>query len=104
MLFELPLYQGDRVEARVAEQRALVQQKQAELLVYELALRQQLLDYWLELDRLRIELEGLRVTGDYPDLYLDRSRTLYDLDMATNLGDSMTEIADIQFERAKNAY
>lgn len=104
LVFELPLYQGDRVEARVAEQRALVQQKQAELSVYELALRQQLLDYWLELDRLRIELEGLYVTGDYRDLYLDRSRTLYDLDMATDLGDSMTQIADIQFERAKNAY
>ncbi|MCU7886406.1 MAG: TolC family protein, partial [Candidatus Thiodiazotropha sp. (ex Lucinoma annulata)] len=104
LVFELPLYQGDRVEARVAEQRALVQQKQAELSVYELALRQQLLDYWLELDRLRIELEGLHVTGDYRDLYLDRSRTLYDLDMATDLGDSMTQIADIQFERAKNAY
>ncbi|MCU7930423.1 MAG: TolC family protein [Candidatus Thiodiazotropha sp. (ex Codakia rugifera)] len=104
LVFELPLYQGDRVEARVAEQRALVQQKQAELSVYELALRQQILDYWLELDRLRIELEGLHVTGDFRDLYLDRSRTLYDLDMATDLGDSMTQIADIQFERAKNAY
>ena len=104
LVFELPLYQGNRVDAKNAEQRALIQQKQAELASYELALRQQLLDYWMELEQLRIQSEEIGVTGDYRDLYLDRSRTLYDLDMATDLGDSMTQIADIQFERARNTY
>ncbi|MBT3048624.1 MAG: transporter, partial [Candidatus Thiodiazotropha sp. (ex Clathrolucina costata)] len=36
--------------------------------------------------------------------YLDRSRTLYDLDMATDLGDSMSQIADIQMQRARNDF
>jgi outer membrane protein TolC len=104
VVFELPLYQGNRVASGIAEQRALVQRKQAELSGYELALRQQLLDRWMEIDRLKVERNALQVTGEYRDLFLDRSRTLYELDMAADLGDSMSKIADIQMQRAKNLY
>jgi outer membrane protein TolC len=104
LVFEMPLYAGQRVDARAAEQRALVQQKQAELAAHELALHQQVLDIWMELDQLRLQGEALQVTGDYRDLYLDRSRTLYDLDMQTDLGDSMSKIADIQWRKAQNKF
>ncbi|MCU7904901.1 MAG: TolC family protein [Candidatus Thiodiazotropha sp. (ex Epidulcina cf. delphinae)] len=104
LVLELPLYTGNRVAAEVAEARALIQQKQAALTAYEYALRQQLLDYWMELDRRRLQREELQVTEDYRDLYLDRSRTLYEMDVATDLGNAMTQIADIQFERAKNEF
>ncbi len=104
LVFEWPLYQGSRVDAKVAEQRARVLQKQAELSSYEMALRQQLLDDWMALQELLIARDGLQVKGDYRDLYLDRSRTLYDLDMASDLGDSMTQIAAVQYERAKNLF
>ncbi len=104
LVFELPLYSGNRTDALTAEQRALLQQKEAELASYELQVRQQVLDIWLELDRLNLEAEELQVTADYRDLNLDRSRTLYELDMQTDLGDSMTQIADIQWQKAKNKY
>ncbi len=104
LVFEVPLYTGNRRDARTAEQRALVQQREAELAAYELQLRQQVLDTWMELDRLRLGAEELQVTSDYRDLYLDRSRTLYELDMQTDLGDSMTQIADIQWRLAQNKY
>jgi outer membrane protein TolC len=104
LVFEMPLYQGNRIDAITAKQRALIRQKQAELAAYELTLRQQVLDYWMEIDQLRVASEEIGVTGDYRDLYLDRSRTLYDLDLASDLGDSMTQIADILFKRAQNTY
>jgi outer membrane protein TolC len=104
LVFELPLYSGNRIDAKTAEQRALLQQKEAELASYELQVRQQVLDIWMELDRLRLQAQELQVTADYRDLYLDRSRTLYELDMQTDLGDSMSQIADIQWQRAKNQY
>jgi outer membrane protein TolC len=104
LVFEVPLYQGSRVDADSAKQRAKVQQKQAELAAYELALRQQVLDYWMELNQLRVAAEEIRITGEYRDLYLDRSRTLYELDLSSDLGDSMTQIADNQFQQAKNNY
>ncbi|MEJ2592417.1 MAG: TolC family protein [Candidatus Thiodiazotropha sp.] len=104
LVFELPLYSGNRVDAAAAERRAQVQQKQAELAAYELQLRQQVLEIWMELDRLGTQREALQVTSDYRDLYLDRSRTLYDMDMQTDLGDSMTQIADIQWQKARNRF
>jgi outer membrane protein TolC len=104
LVLEVPLYQGSRIDADSAKQRARVQQKQAELVAYELALRQQVLDYWMELNQLRIAAEEISITADYRDLYLDRSRTLYELDLSSDLGDSMTQIADIQFQQAKNTY
>lgn len=104
LVFEMPLYSGRRVDAKAAEQRALLQQKQAELAAYELALHQQVLDIWMAFDQLRLQAEALLVTADYRDLYLDRSRTLYDLDMQTDLGDSMSQIADIQWRKAQNRF
>ncbi|MES9992135.1 MAG: TolC family protein [Candidatus Thiodiazotropha sp.] len=104
LVFELPLYQGNRVDSEIAKQRALVQRKQAELAQHELALRQQLLDQWLELDRLKVDYDALLVTADFRDLYLDRSRTLYEMDMATDLGDSMTQITDIQLQQMRNEF
>ncbi len=104
LIIEVPLYTGNRTDARRAEQRALLQQKEAELAAYELQLHQQVLDIWMELERLRQQGEELQVTADYRELYLDRSRTLYEMDMQTDLGDSMTQIADIQWQRAQNKY
>jgi outer membrane protein TolC len=104
LVIELPLYQGGRVASDIAEQRALVGRKQAELAAYELVLRQQLLDFWMELERLRVERKEIEVTGDFRDLDLDRSRTLYELDMAADLGDSMSQIADLLLQRAKNDF
>ena len=104
LVFELPLYSGNRVDAAAAERRAQVQQKQAELAAYELQLRQQVLEIWMDLDRLGTQREALQVTSDYRDLYLDRSRTLYDMDMQTDLGDSMTQIADIQWQKERNRF
>ena len=104
LVLEVPLYTGGRTDAQAAEARAQLQQKEAELAAYELGLRQQVLDLWLESDRLRVASEELDVTTDFRDLYLDRSRTLYELDLQSDLGDSMTQIADIQWQRAQNSY
>ncbi len=104
LVLEMPLYSGNRTDAKNAEQRALLQQKEAELAAYVLQLRQEILDIWMELDRLRLQSEELQVTADFRDLNLDRSRTLYELDMQTDLGDSMSQIADIQWRKAQNRY
>jgi outer membrane protein TolC len=104
LVLEVPLYSGGRTDAKAAEARALLQQKEAELASYELGLRQQVLDLWLERERLGVQSDELDVTADYRDLYLDRSRTQYELDLQTDLGDAMTQIADIQWQRAQNRY
>ncbi len=104
LVLEVPLFTGNRVNAQLARQKAHLQEYRARLATYELDLRQQLLEHWLELQRLQIHREALTVTGDYRDLYLERSRTLYDLEVARDLGDSMAQIADLHFQRAQNEF
>jgi outer membrane protein TolC len=104
LVIEVPLYTGSRVDAEIAQQRALLQQREAQLQAYELQLHQQVLDLWLAMEKLNVESQALMVSADFRDLALDRSRTLYDLDMQADLGDSMTQIADIQWRMAQNKY
>ncbi len=104
LVIEVPLYTGSRVDVEIAQQRALLQQREAQLQTYELQLHQQVLDLWLAMEKLNVESQALMVSADYRDLALDRSRTLYDLDMQADLGDSMTQIADIQWRMAQNKY
>ena len=50
---------------------------------------------------LRIRLAGLQVRGDYRELYLDRSRALYELEVKTDLGDAMTEMSAVELDQAR---
>lgn len=104
LVLEVPLFTGNRVGAEVALERARLRERRAELAVLELDLRQSALELWLELDRLRVRREELVVTGDYRDLSLDRSRTLYDLEVSTDLGDSMVRISDWRLQQAETDF
>jgi outer membrane protein TolC len=102
LVLEVPLLNDGRIDAKLARERAHLQENRAKLRAYELELRQRLLELWLELQRLEIRGEELLVTGDFRDLYLERSRTLYDLEITSDLGDSMTQIADLHLQQAAN--
>jgi outer membrane protein TolC len=104
LVLEVPLFDGGRVDAKKAQQRAQLREQRAKLAAHELDLRQQLLENWLELQRLQIRREKLSVTGDFRDLYLERSRSLYDLEVASDLGDSMVRIADLHLQQAENDF
>jgi outer membrane protein TolC len=104
LVLQIPLLSGDRVDSQVAKQRAQLQEYRARLAAYELDLRQELLEHWLELQRLQIRQEELWVTGDYRDLYLERSRTLYDLEIASDLGDSMVQMTDLRLQQAETDF
>lgn len=89
---QVPLYTGGAVDARVAKSRADWRYAHARLTETEMDLRQALLELTQEIYVLKAQLDQARVISDYRDLYLDRSRALYELDVRTDLGDSMTEI------------
>lgn len=101
LLLEVPLLTGGAKDADVAAARAKFRSSQAHLGVTEYTLRQKVLDLWLRLGSLRTRLEALKVRGDYRELYLDRSRALYELEVKTDLGDAMTEISAVRLEVAQ---
>lgn len=101
VVLDIPLYRGNQVGADVAGAQARLHAAQAQLARVESQIREQVLDLWEELHTGVIEREGVMVLQDYQDRKLDRSRALYDLEVKTDLGDSMVGWSKARLERAK---
>jgi outer membrane protein TolC len=100
LVLEVPLLTGGARDAAIAQARAELRSSRAGLRAAEHTLRQTVLDLWLGLGTLKRQLEGLKVRGDFRELYLDRSRALYELEVKTDLGDAMTEISALRLDLA----
>ncbi len=86
---EVPLYTGGRARAEVAGARADLRRAEAELARQRLETRQAVLDLWLELDTLHQQLEDARIESAWRDIALDEARALYQMELRSDLGDSM---------------
>jgi outer membrane protein TolC len=104
LVLELPLYTGGAKAASLAKVRAEVRQSRADLVRRELELRQAVLDLWLEIQRLHAQREQVEVLGRYRDLYLDRSRARYELELTADLGDAMVGTSDHSLQQARTEY
>lgn len=93
---EVPLTTGGRVDADAAKQQAELYRLQAELTAAEEQIKQTVLELWLELDALLLQREQMRAQMNYRELSLDRSRALYELEVRTNLGDSMVRVTEAE--------
>jgi outer membrane protein TolC len=104
LVLEVPLATGGAGDAKIAAARAELREARARLDQARLELRQSVLDLWLELDTLRLRHEELRTLADYRELYLDRSRALYELEVRTDLGDAMVQTSAVRLLRAEAAF
>jgi outer membrane protein TolC len=93
---EVPLTTGGRTDADLAIHQAELYRLQAEVAVVEEQIKQRILELWLELDALLIQREQTQAQQDYRELYLDRSRALYELEVKANLGDSMVKVTEAE--------
>jgi outer membrane protein TolC len=105
LVFYVPLYQGGRVDARVARELALKDRAAAELEKLKLDLADTLLATLQEIEWLR---GSSRAAADkqieYRDWSLERSRAEYELELKTNLGTSMAETQLAQLRRRQVEY
>lgn len=101
LVLEVPLYTGRAGDAAAAKARAELAARRGELQLAELALRQGVLESRLTLDDLKVRMEQVNTLGDYRELYLDRSRALYEMEVRTDLGDAMVQMSVVRLERAK---
>lgn len=104
IVFRVPLFSSGAVSAAVARQQAALWRVQAELAKKRMAVRQAVLDAWQRVYVLHAQREAARVNSDYRDLYLDRSRAMYQLDLKTDLGDSMVQLTAAQLYTAQTRY
>ena len=90
--FVWPLWQGGRVDARMAREQARFQELQAQHEKLQLELRQSLADTWEEIQYLRdSERRNSDVNAAWRDLALEKARAEYEVELKTNLGTSMAE-------------
>lgn len=100
-----PLYMGNRVNAQMAKEQAQFQHLQAESEKLGLDLEQTLLETWLEIDELqRTARNAARKNSDYRDLALERARGQYEVELKSNLGDSMAATMAAKLRERKTEY
>jgi outer membrane protein TolC len=97
----IPLTQGGEDQAAIALAMARLYEQEARLHRAELDVRQTVLDLVQDLESLKIERNAAKVRTNYRDLYLDRSRALYELEINSDLGDAMTRVTEAQWLAAQ---
>ena len=93
---DVPLYDGGTTNSAVARQQAALYKVQAQLDEAERDVRQAVLDQWLELSNMNTRTDEARALRDYRELYLDRSRAIYEMEVKADLGDAMVRLSESQ--------
>lgn len=104
LILSWPLYQGGRVDAHIAREQAQFQKLQAGADKLHMQIAQSLLETLLEIRQLQgSSRPAAEEQIKYRDVALDRSRADYELELKTNLGDSMAQtlVASLRARRVE---
>jgi len=55
----------------------------------------------LSLESYKSELDSLKVSADYAELYLDKNRALYELEVASSLKDALIKVSDVILKKIR---
>ncbi|HQS57577.1 MAG: hypothetical protein B7Y56_09110 [Gallionellales bacterium 35-53-114] len=105
LILTWPLYQGSRADARVARELAQYNKLHAGTEKLKMELTQAMLETYLDIQQLKGS--GRSAAGkqvDFRDLVLERSRGLYELELKSNLGTSMTDTVEANLRVRRNEY
>ena len=101
VVFDMPLYQGGKVSAETALKKTEIDNLQIRVYQEEQLIKQQVLEHWLTLSDLSIQAVASNTLYDYREYYLDRARALYEMEVKSDLGDSMVELSAASFKVAE---
>jgi len=101
---DVPLYRGQRTRSDTAVMEAKINALKADITVKQFELRRTLLETWQAINTLQAQREQAAIRSDYRDLYLDRSRAQYELEIKTDLGDAMGEQSAARLFSARTDY
>jgi len=96
MTLEIPLWTGGSSDADVAKAQANLYRDRARLRKIEINIEQAVLESWLDLNALQVRLQEMEAAADYRELYLDRSRALYEMEVKADLGDAMVRVSEAE--------
>lgn len=99
-----PLYDGGRTDAALKRAQLAVTQVELDIKQLRLDLQHQVRELSENVRTLKAEGDASLAFADYRDLYLDRSRALYDLEFKTDLGDAMVEVSKSLIRSAEQKF
>lgn len=100
----IPLYENASIKSAIAKARADWLKQRAVLLNIKIQTRQQVLSLWQSINVLSKRREQLKTSQEFWELNLDKSRALYEMEVKTDLGNSMVAISELQYKQAKNEF
>ena len=101
LILRIPLLEQQSVKAQVSAERSQWLSQRAMLMQEQSTLRQRVLTLWQQIPLLKIRLEQMKTRAEFSELYLDRSRALYELEVKTDLGDAMVAMSEMRFQQAQ---
>ncbi len=105
LILNWPLYQGNRVDARMAREQAQFHKLQAGAQKLKMELTQLLLETHFEILQLqRAGRNAAKKQSEYRDLQLEKSRGLYEMELKSTLGSAMADTVDANLRIRKNEY
>jgi len=100
----MPLYDGGYSRAAVNRAQLDVNKLVYKRYQHELDLRSQVREIAEKFRVLGAERDANLAFTDYRELYMDRSRALYDLEVKTDLGDAMIQISEAHLRDARQRF
>ncbi len=100
----VPLYQGGKVSAQITQAQAELNRLQAELVQEHMAIRQAVLETWMELKTLIAQHQEVTALGNWREMQLDNNRILYELEYNTDFGDALVNLSATELLKTKTDY
>jgi outer membrane protein TolC len=100
VILDVPLYQGGRIGAKKAQQISAIGALEARLRAKEIDVRNAVLETWLKIENIKLKVREMQAKADYRELYLDRARALYEMEVKTDLGDAMVKLTQASLDSA----
>lgn len=105
IILSWPLYQGERVDARIAREQAVTARLAAEHEKLKMELSQTLLETWQDAQHLQaVARNAARQHATTRDLQLERSRAFYEVELKANLGDAMANTVEAKLRERRTEY
>jgi outer membrane protein TolC len=104
LVMNVPIMSGGTLGGEISRAEAERRRTSAQIVRAEAELRQRITELALEIDVLRKTASGDKVRADYRDIYLERSRALYEMEVSTDLGDSMVQMTDARLRTMRTLY
>jgi outer membrane protein TolC len=104
LILEIPIFTGGRTDSKIADHTAKLHRIESQLSLKERAIRQAVLEAWQQIKVLHLQLEEVRTLMKYSDLYLDRSRTIYEQGLKAYLGDALVRYSEARLRLAQTKY